>query len=111
MTADTTTLTIPEGLAFPDNTPLRDWGICRDMRATFERLPVRKVNWLPVAADQRDLAARYDPSSTEGSNVGVGRTALALAQVIIDVTGVSKAEWRSTMVGGLAMPGSRPQPP
>lgn len=105
MSAPAITLTIPEGLAFPDLAPVRDWEIYRDMHAMFERLPVRKANWLPVAADQRALAVRYDPASSEGSNVGVGRTALALAQVIIDVTAVSKTAWRSAMVDGLVVPG------
>lgn len=105
MLATTPPLAIPEGLAFPNNAPVRDWTIYRDMLATFERLPVRKANWLPMAADQRNLAARYDPASSEGSNVGVGRTALALAQVIIDVTAVSKTAWRSAMVDGLVVPG------
>lgn len=105
MLATTPPLAIPEGLAFPNNAPVRDWTIYRDMLATFERLPVRKENWLPVAADQRNLAARYDPSSSEGSNIGVGRTALALAQVIIDVTAGSGAAWRSAVVEGLVMPG------
>lgn len=63
------------------------------------------ANWCPLADDQRHLAHLFDPHSHEDSNVGAGRSALALAQAIIDLTLMAQEAWRTELVESLVFPG------